>query len=702
MRQRRQRLQVSTFPFLAVLLCAMGSLILLLLVMDRRAKVVARAKAMRTMEQALAQARADEEKAAAAHRAEWERRRQLLHHQLQQQDSQVLRELEGIHSQLVAAAGSVQTEVAHSRQLHEQLEAEQSGLARSEAELSAQRAELASASQQTDASRTELARLTADLERMERCLADLKAARQRQQQMVSLVPYHGKRGDNRRPIYIECNGDDLVFHPDHLVLHGLMLSPTAVREEIERRLGQQRSETKAVNVKPEDNAYLLMLVRPNGITTYYRTLSALKGLPVDFGYEFIDQDWILDFSEDDNRAKTQPWMAADRTKEAPALSPSSKVAASGPAPSGRFQGRSQGVASGGTVGGPAMGIRAFAGGIGSPGLRSGGTSSGPEGILVPAPPGNAAGVPPAANLHNAGTPRLGTSAASVPSLADVLAGSGRSPAGRATSWNGQSIPASPSSLGQGEPSRLTGSSAEGMQTSPAVAEGRPATTTQSAESRVARGNGTAESQLEGGATGSSKPDLSVNDLRMGAPPSLLAPVPLNGKAAGNSAAGASQEPASESVGSVPSTHERPGSAERAPGPASDVLDRLAVPNRSQKSVRAGPARPGPLVGNRDWTIAIECTADALVVVSSGQRITTAELSMGKNDANPLLEIVQRLIARRQATVRPGEPPYRPMIRFRVHPDGLRAYHLAYPALEALHVPMSRENVDPEEIKAVRP
>ena len=31
MRQRRQRLQVSTFPFLAVLLCAMGSLILLML-----------------------------------------------------------------------------------------------------------------------------------------------------------------------------------------------------------------------------------------------------------------------------------------------------------------------------------------------------------------------------------------------------------------------------------------------------------------------------------------------------------------------------------------------------------------------------------------------------------------------------------------------------------------------------------------------
>ena len=41
-----------------------------------------------------------------------------------------------------------------------------------------------------------------------------------------------------------------------------------------------------------------------------------------------------------------------------------------------------------------------------------------------------------------------------------------------------------------------------------------------------------------------------------------------------------------------------------------------------------------------------------------------------------------------------------MIRFRVRPDGLRAYYLAYPVLEALRVPMTRENLEaPEESKA---
>ena len=41
MRRPRYKLQVSTFPFLAVLLCAMGSLLLLLFIMDRRAKIAA-------------------------------------------------------------------------------------------------------------------------------------------------------------------------------------------------------------------------------------------------------------------------------------------------------------------------------------------------------------------------------------------------------------------------------------------------------------------------------------------------------------------------------------------------------------------------------------------------------------------------------------------------------------------------------------
>ena len=60
------------------------------------------------------------------------------------------------------------------------------------------------------------------------------------------------------------------------------------------------------------------------------------------------------------------------------------------------------------------------------------------------------------------------------------------------------------------------------------------------------------------------------------------------------------------------------------------------------------------------------------------------------DKNPLLLALRSMIDRRQATVRSGEMPYRPQIRFQVYPDGFRAYYLAYPALELLQVPMTRD------------
>ncbi|HZY88671.1 MAG TPA: hypothetical protein VFE78_27860, partial [Gemmataceae bacterium] len=72
MRRRRQTLQVSTFPFLAVLLCTMGSLLLVLLAVDRKAKLAARQKAERETARLVQEA----EQVAAANRAAAERKRQ--------------------------------------------------------------------------------------------------------------------------------------------------------------------------------------------------------------------------------------------------------------------------------------------------------------------------------------------------------------------------------------------------------------------------------------------------------------------------------------------------------------------------------------------------------------------------------------------------------------------------------------------------
>jgi hypothetical protein len=107
-------------------------------------------------------------------------------------------------------------------------------------------------------------------------------------------------------------------------------------------------------------------------------------------------------------------------------------------------------------------------------------------------------------------------------------------------------------------------------------------------------------------------------------------------------------------------------------------------------------RPFLFNRSRDWVINIDCSVDWLVLEGTGEWIAPLALIAADPSTNPLFKSVQAMIERRQATVPPGELPYRPLIRFRVHADGVRAYYLAYPALEALNVPMSRENVEPED------
>src|SRR5713101_569421 len=296
MRRRRHVLSVSTFPFLAVLLCAMGSLILLLLVIDRRAKVVMRAKAL----EAVRQLESADKEEAAARAAEWDKRRRALHEQLQQQKQELDTKSASLEQQLADATHDLQAEKAQTPALEKKLQAEQENLLQEE-KLLALRSQVANQKiQQSKATQAELARLTTELVKLEQTFEDLKALRQRQQQTYSLVPYRGRRGDNRRPVYLECAAASLIFHPDRLTLPATD-SDGAILQEVEHRINRRVSSV-ALESSKKETPYLLLLVRPNGIMTYYRTLAALRNLQVDFGYEFVESDWIFDFPADDKPA----------------------------------------------------------------------------------------------------------------------------------------------------------------------------------------------------------------------------------------------------------------------------------------------------------------------------------------------------------------------------------------------------------------
>jgi hypothetical protein len=93
---------------------------------------------------------------------------------------------------------------------------------------------------------------------------------------------------------------------------------------------------------------------------------------------------------------------------------------------------------------------------------------------------------------------------------------------------------------------------------------------------------------------------------------------------------------------------------------------------------------------------VECTGDALVLYPGGKRFTAHAVATEPETARALQDAVRGMIAHRQAMARPGEPPYRPQIRFLVRPDGLRTLYLAYPVLEPVQVPMTRQNLEADE------
>ncbi len=106
-------------------------------------------------------------------------------------------------------------------------------------------------------------------------------------------------------------------------------------------------------------------------------------------------------------------------------------------------------------------------------------------------------------------------------------------------------------------------------------------------------------------------------------------------------------------------------------------------------------RPARLSGDRDWLIYVECKLEGVVIYPT-QLLVPATALAHPSGSNPLMQSIQQLIDRKQASVRPGDPPYRPEVRFLVHSDAGRTYHLAYPMLDGLAAPKTAQDLTPDD------
>ncbi len=271
--RRQSGTTVALFPFLAVLVCTMGALIVVLVVLARQSRMQA-ANAAAAMVDAT-----QNELASAREIAQWR-----------------VSELEQILTKTRSEVSAERLRLGHienhSRQLRERLdllEAARKDLA------AAQTAALPARAERED----ELTRLRRELARAEADLQDAKRRAHSRPASYAVVSYQGPHGVRRRPIYLECQADAIVLQPEGIrFLESDFEPPLRANNALDRAVRAVRQAMLAqgeIRGDGSDEPYPLLLIRPSGSGAYYAARAALESWKGELGYELIGDDWNLTF-----------------------------------------------------------------------------------------------------------------------------------------------------------------------------------------------------------------------------------------------------------------------------------------------------------------------------------------------------------------------------------------------------------------------
>lgn len=347
---------VSLFPFLAVLVSAMGALILLLLVTTSklRTDAVAKAKAEQAQEQAAAALKLaplpipegdpafsiDASKFVVTVQSPAKQLlppapppvpdRTLEREALRKQWEDKLADMRQNWDRLQKRVKQGQVLLTSQSQQEEGLAVEIADLQSRINQLllekgdTSEKVETAKATELTMAQ--QIAVLQAELDK-------LKTEKKEQADKFQLVPYAGTSPTRRRPIIIECDAKAVRFASEEISLSprdisGFKVEYNPVRAGTEALLKyweEQRlaGTTAASSLQPDP--YLLFVIRPGGTISYYVARRMLEALPIDSGYELVPDSQELIWPISSPEAKAQCQAAIDE-----ALGVRNRVASSMP------------------------------------------------------------------------------------------------------------------------------------------------------------------------------------------------------------------------------------------------------------------------------------------------------------------------------------------------------------------------------------
>ncbi|MEL7499446.1 MAG: hypothetical protein AAFN77_17715 [Planctomycetota bacterium] len=299
-RKTRSPATVSLFPFLAVLICTLGVLIVMLVIAAKQAdqsaqqaKEEASQDVQSTIDQLEDQLEGARIKIDGITRA---RVKGLERFKLSRDNHSRLRnEVRQLSKQVMAAREELVVAI-------ERLEASDDQLVASNqnefdpSELDELRKELQRISEETDQKKTVAPKLI--------------------KTRYVIAPYRGGGGTFRRPIFIECLKDELRIQPLGIVLSKSEFNlPLAAGNMLDAALLTVREYWQQHDLAGEfGSPYPLLVVRPDGAETFVLARRAMKSWDDEFGYELVRSDREIDFGNRDEQLAAEVKQAIEMAR----------------------------------------------------------------------------------------------------------------------------------------------------------------------------------------------------------------------------------------------------------------------------------------------------------------------------------------------------------------------------------------------------
>lgn len=261
----RGELSPSLFPFLAVLLCTVGALVLILVL------VVGQSQASVKVAVDARTERAEELKA----------------------------QVESIRDSFKDERAKIQLEIEKKRLNLQGLEKQTTDLAKELEQLN-ETSKLIDQQLTSDESTETLDESLTELQKQLQDAAEkLNAKRDKpsnEKPVFAIIPYEGSSGTHRRPIYLECRADGIVLQPEGVLIPLKDLKPPyGPGNPLDAALRTVRTHYAPKDGALNSSAYPLLVVRSSGIRTYALARMAMTGWDDQFGYELIEDDMELSF-----------------------------------------------------------------------------------------------------------------------------------------------------------------------------------------------------------------------------------------------------------------------------------------------------------------------------------------------------------------------------------------------------------------------